>query len=88
MRKKITDADTKLIRVKVRTAKLLDGFSKNSYDEAIRFLWTKVSDQGKKIKKLRRLRRIALKGDVSGSDAQTSQAGGSSNIAATEQGQK
>jgi hypothetical protein len=54
MRKKINEKDTKLIRVRLRTARLLDGFNRKSYDLAIWFLWDKLCKQGKDIKEIRK----------------------------------
>jgi len=49
MRKLIDEKDTKLIRVKLRTARLLDGMAKKSYDEAIWYIWRKLCARQEKI---------------------------------------
>jgi len=54
MRKKINQDETKLIRVRLRTARLLDGFNRKSYDLAIWFLWDKLCKQGKDMKEIRK----------------------------------
>jgi hypothetical protein len=42
MRKIINDNETKSMRIKLKTARMLDSFGKKSYDESIMFLWKKV----------------------------------------------
>jgi hypothetical protein len=54
MRKKIIDKGSKVIRVGVRTARLLNGMNKKSYDEATMFLWGKISIQGKELNQWRK----------------------------------
>jgi hypothetical protein len=58
---------TRVIRISDKAAKLLTGFNKGSIDKSIRFLWNKLSTQGKELnqwkhesgcKDVRELRRL------------------------------